>query len=784
MGLVTRALLTAGGLLLVLIAGLTWLVDPAGGHPGAAGPPGRRAAGGRPAAGAAPGHRRGRPRPAGDVVQPDGHQPPAPDPPARGAEPGAAPVRLRRLPRAAHPAHHGADGRRRAARRARATSTRRRPGPPSCCRPSSTASRPCSPTCSRSAASTPAPRCSSSTTSTSSTSRTGSSRPPGRWPSSATCASSCAHPTTRAWPRPTYAGSSGSCATWSPTPSTTPAPDGPSRHRPGDRRPGRRRRAGGGDRGARLRRRPGAGGVLDGLQPVLARRPGPGPHQRRHRPRPVDLPGGHPPARRLAAGVGPARRGLAVPAHPAAAASATSLRQSPLPLVPADAPEPVAMRRAAAAAAPRPRCSSVGLTGVRRPARRRPGRRDADLGQRRPARTRWRSTRSDRSPASRRSEVVKGFLDAMQATPIRDDVAREFLTERPHATSGSPTATIIYDDISLPRPARGRQPGRRHPDRRRPDRRARAPGRARSTRRTDLQLHGRRGGRRVPDRRPAGRPDRPADLVRAAVPPGLALLLRPDLAGARPGPGVRAARASTSPRPWSSGCSPGPAPELADYSRNLLPAGVDPELSVPVSDDGVATVDLDRRRRRDARPRRPGPARRPAGLDAAPGPVGRAAAGRIDGQPVTPPGEDRGQRRPRATSSRRTSPAPTRLLFGLDDGRMVAGARAEPRPGQRAVRRRPTSACASITPDLAATQAAGVTADGTDDVRRTGRASGTEDVGDDPVVTGRDGPAAAGLGLQRPAVDGRPAAGRRRRELPAPRAGRGDRRPRRHRGRT
>ena len=34
---------------------------------------------------------------------------------------------------------------------------------------------------------------------------------------------------------------------------------------------------------------------------------------------PVDLPGGHPPARRLAAGLGPAGRGCAVPAHPAAA---------------------------------------------------------------------------------------------------------------------------------------------------------------------------------------------------------------------------------------------------------------------------------------------------------------------------------------------------------------------------------------------------------------------------------------------------------------------------------
>ena len=56
---------------------------------------------------------------------------------------------------------------------------RLRPGhrraPPSCCRPSSTGSRRCWSTCSRSAASTPAPPCSTSTTSTSSTSPTGSS---------------------------------------------------------------------------------------------------------------------------------------------------------------------------------------------------------------------------------------------------------------------------------------------------------------------------------------------------------------------------------------------------------------------------------------------------------------------------------------------------------------------------------------------------------------------------------------------------------------------------------
>ena len=67
----------------------------------------------------------------------------------------------------------------------------------------------------------------------------------------------------------------------------------------------RRRRHAAARRRPRLRRRPGAGRVGDGVQPVLARRPGPGPDQRRHRAGPVDLARGHPPARRLAAGLGP-----------------------------------------------------------------------------------------------------------------------------------------------------------------------------------------------------------------------------------------------------------------------------------------------------------------------------------------------------------------------------------------------------------------------------------------------------------------------------------------------
>ena len=132
--------------------------DPAGRDAGPDGGADRRAALGRTARGTDAGARRGRPRPARRLVQPDGHQPAATDPPARGPLPGAAPLRLRRVPRAAHPADDRADGGRRPARGAGRASTRRSSAAPRSCRPSSTGSSRCWPTCWRSAGTTPAPR--------------------------------------------------------------------------------------------------------------------------------------------------------------------------------------------------------------------------------------------------------------------------------------------------------------------------------------------------------------------------------------------------------------------------------------------------------------------------------------------------------------------------------------------------------------------------------------------------------------------------------------------------
>ena len=224
---------------------------------------------------------------------------------------GPAAVRLRRLARAAHPADDDPDGRRPHPRLAHRLRPRGRPARPSCCTTSSTGSRRCSPTCSRSAGSTQERRPSTPSSPT--------CAPP--WPAPCESAQPLADrwgstitvepPDGRATPRSTPAGSSASCATSSSTRSST------ARAARSTIAVAVNETRGGGHR-ARPRRRAAPGRGRAGVQPVLAGRPGSGPHHRRHRPRPGHLARGRPPARRLAAGVGRARRGLVLPAHPAA----------------------------------------------------------------------------------------------------------------------------------------------------------------------------------------------------------------------------------------------------------------------------------------------------------------------------------------------------------------------------------------------------------------------------------------------------------------------------------
>ena len=246
LALISRALVIAGRLLLVRSrhrrAG-----HPAGRRPGAAG---RRVAQ-RLAEGQLeermPVARRGRPRPAGHELQRDGRQPPAADHPARGALPAAAAVHLRRLPRAAHPADDRADGRRRAARGARGTST------PHVARGRAAAgrARPLRGPAHRPAGDQPVRRRRRRARRRDATSATS------RRVVEATEPLAERHgvrvvvdgPDHACSPRSTPVGSSGSCATWSATPSSTASRAGRPR-----RGPARRRRRGRGRR-ARLRRR-------------------------------------------------------------------------------------------------------------------------------------------------------------------------------------------------------------------------------------------------------------------------------------------------------------------------------------------------------------------------------------------------------------------------------------------------------------------------------------------------------------------------------------------------
>jgi two-component system sensor histidine kinase MtrB len=245
----------------------------------------------------------------GSVVQQDGHEPAAPDPPARGPLPGPAAVRRRRVARAAHTAHDRTHGGRRHPR-----------GPPRLRPRGGPLGRAAQAQLDRFEAllgdlleisrfDAGAAVLETETTDLREVAQLAvDALSP--LPSGAGARSSSTLPRLPAPPTSTPGASSGSCATSSSTPSSTaragrsPSPSRRAR----TRWPWRCATAG----------RAAAGGQRPGLQPVLARRPGPGPDDRRHRSRTVHLARGRASARWLAAGVGGAGAGLAVPAHAAA----------------------------------------------------------------------------------------------------------------------------------------------------------------------------------------------------------------------------------------------------------------------------------------------------------------------------------------------------------------------------------------------------------------------------------------------------------------------------------
>ena len=147
------------------------------------------------------------------------------------------------------------------------------------------------------------------------------------------------------------------------------------------------------------------------LRPVLAGRPVAGAHRRRQRPGPVDQPRGRPPARRLAAGLGPARSRRPVPAHPAADRRRAS---SPARRCRCGRPSSVVRERRHDGAAPGAAPLLALLLALSRPARRCPA-------PRRPCRSPTRRRRPSESvgieplppePGATPEEIVRGFIDA------------------------------------------------------------------------------------------------------------------------------------------------------------------------------------------------------------------------------------------------------------------------------------------------------------------------------------------------------------------------------------
>ena len=178
--------------------------------------------------------------------------------------------------------------------------------------------------------------------------------------------------------------------------------------------------------------------------------------------------------------------------------------------------------------------------------------------------------------------------DAGDADPHR---RRPGVPRRAGQDVWNPEATVIYDAASLPRPSPegGDLVDVELTGANRIDQRGSWQGAVRDD---DLRFKVVAGGRGV---RIVDPPDAlivPQSWYAAAVPPGprSTSSTRPRRCWCPTRSSSRATRdlASTLVQRLIAG----PAPDLVDYSHNALPTGADPDISVPVSDDGVAAVDI------------------------------------------------------------------------------------------------------------------------------------------------------------------------------------------------
>lgn len=188
-----------------------------------------------------------------------------------------------------------------------------------------------------------------------------------------------------------------------------------------------------------------------------------------------------------------------------------------------------------------------------------------------------------------RLDVARGFLDAMTASPIRVDVARQYLTESAAAEWNPRAATITYAD-SLPARDDGSKVTVRLLDAERLDSTGAWQGELPPSReRLQLTMTVENGEQRITD---------PPDAL--VVPAGWfaqrftqASRYFFDRTGRIlvPEP-VFVPRGDQLASSLISGLLAGPGPELRRVARSFLPSGLRIGLSVPVSSEGVADIEL------------------------------------------------------------------------------------------------------------------------------------------------------------------------------------------------
>ena len=231
-------------------------------------------------------------------------------------------------------------------------------------------------------------------------------------------------------------------------------------------------------------------------------------------------------------------------------------------------------------------------------------------------------------PGESATEIVRHFLDAMTANPIQTSVAKQFLSTSARDAWNPERRMVTYSDVTTPTgntdvdvtlidantlDSRGVWGG---PLPARP---------------VDGDVPDDRRERRVAHRQGAERDDRLGQLVRLALPAGLALLLRPDRADPGAGAGVRAVGT-----PVRHLADAGPAPRPGHPAQRGLahvhPQGTDPRPVGAGVGRRAGRGDPPGRRQRP-RPRDHRADDGPDRLDPAPGPERRAGAGQRGGHP-------------------------------------------------------------------------------------------------------------------------------------------------------